>query len=34
MKTLIAGPWVGEFGWELAAWQGYIRALSKNFDHL
>ena len=32
MKTLIAGPWVGEFGWELAAWQGDIRALSKNFD--
>ena len=22
MKKLIAGPWVGEFGWELFAWQG------------
>ena len=33
MKTLIAGPWVGEFGWELFAWQGYVRALSKKFDH-
>ena len=32
MKTLIAGPWVGEFGWELFAWQGYLRALSRKFD--
>jgi len=31
-KVLIAGPWVGEFGWELFAWQGYVRALSRNFD--
>ena len=31
-RTLIAGPWVGEFGWELFAWQGYVRALSRNFD--
>ena len=31
-KVLIAGPWVGEFGWELLAWQGYIRSLSRNFD--
>ena len=31
-KTLIAGPWVGEFGWELFAWQGYVRALSRNYD--
>ena len=30
MKRLIAGPWVGEFGWELFAWQGYIRALSRH----
>jgi len=33
MKKLIAGPWVGEFGWELFAWQGYVRALSRKFDH-
>ena len=33
MKKLIAGPWVGEFGWELFAWQAYVRALSRNFDH-
>jgi ADP-heptose:LPS heptosyltransferase len=31
-RTLIAGPWVGEFGWELFAWQGYVRSLSRNFD--
>jgi len=31
-KTLIAGPWVGEFGWELFAWQAYVRALSRSFD--
>jgi ADP-heptose:LPS heptosyltransferase len=33
MRKLIAGPWVGEFGWELYAWQAYIRNLSRNFDH-
>ena len=32
MKTLIAGPWSGEFGWELFAWQAYIRSLSKYFE--
>ena len=32
MKKLIAGPWAGEFGWELFAWQAYVRSLSKNFD--
>ena len=31
-KLLIAGPWVGEFGWELFAWQAYIRALSRHYD--
>lgn len=31
-RTLVAGPWVGEFGWEVFAWQAYIRALSRNFD--
>jgi len=29
---LLAGPWVGEFGWELFAWQGYIRSLSAFYD--
>mgnify|MGYP003117512323 CR=1 FL=1 len=32
LKTLIAGPWVGEFGWELFCWHAYIRSLSKHFD--
>ena len=32
MKTLISGPWVGEVGWELFAWNGYVRALSRNYD--
>ena len=34
MKKLIAGPWNGEFGWELFAWHAYIRALSRKFDHI
>ena len=29
-KTIIAGPWLGEFGWELMGWQNYLRAISKN----
>jgi ADP-heptose:LPS heptosyltransferase len=24
-KVLVAGPWIGEFGWELMEWQGYVR---------
>ena len=32
MSVLFAGPFVGEFGWELFQWQGYIRTLSKQFD--
>lgn len=32
MKRLIAGPWVGEFGWELMKWQSYVRFESINFD--
>ena len=31
-KVLLAGPWVGEFGWELFCWHAYVRALSKHFD--
>lgn len=30
-KILLAGPWIGEFGWELCCWQGYIRRLSKEY---
>jgi len=31
-STLVAGPWVGEFGWELFAWQAYLRSLAKHYD--
>ena len=31
-KILFAGPWVGEFGWELFCWQAYVRSLSKFYD--
>lgn len=33
-KHLIAGPWVGEFGWELFCWQSHLRAISYQFDHV
>jgi hypothetical protein len=31
-NTLFAGPWIGEFGWELFCWQGYLRARRHEFD--
>jgi len=31
-KILFAGPWVGEFGWELFCWHAYVRTLSKFYD--
>ena len=31
-KILFAGPWVGEFGWELFCWHAYVRAISKFYD--
>jgi len=34
MRRLIAGPWVGEFGWELFSWQGAIRALAPRYDEV
>lgn len=33
IKQLIVGPWVGEFGWELFAWQAYMRSLSQHYDN-
>ncbi len=33
-KRLFAGPWVGEFGWELMNWQGLIRALRPYYEHI
>lgn len=32
MTKLIAGPWVGEFGWELFCWQAYLRAIKNQYD--
>lgn len=31
-KTLLAGPWIGEFGWELFCWQAFVRKHSRNFE--
>ena len=31
-KTLFAGPWLGEFGWELLCWQGFVRKVSRNYE--
>ncbi len=31
-NTLLAGPWIGEFGWELFCWQGYLRSRSREFE--
>lgn len=32
MRRLYAGPWIGEFGWELMGWQGVIRQFAPDFD--
>ncbi len=29
MKTIIFGPFIGEFGWELSYWHGWVRKFSK-----
>ena len=34
VKTLFAGPFVGEFGWELFCWQGFLRKMAERFDHV
>ena len=36
MKILLAGPWLGEFGWEIMMWQARIRYLStqKKYDKI
>jgi len=31
-KVLIAGPYAGEFGWELMEWQGWVRRLREKYD--
>jgi ADP-heptose:LPS heptosyltransferase len=32
MHRLVAGPWTGEFGWELFSWQGLIRKAARDYD--
>ncbi len=34
MSTLYAGPWNGEFGWELMGWQANIREIARGFDRV
>jgi len=33
-ETLFAGPWVGEFGWELMNWQGFLRKLAPRYQRV
>lgn len=33
-NVLLAGPWIGELGWELFCWQGYLRARSMEFSRV
>lgn len=34
MIDLIAGPFAGEFGWELCAWQGVLRAMAPQYKRV
>ena len=31
-KTLFAGPYLGEFGWELMCWQAHVRAAARAYE--
>jgi len=33
-STLFAGPWLGEFGWELLNWQPFLRWLAPAYDNV
>ncbi len=33
-KELFVGPFLGEFGWELFGWQGFIRTIAKDYDKI
>jgi ADP-heptose:LPS heptosyltransferase len=33
-RNLFAGPYAGEFGWELMQWQGFIRARRAYYEHV
>jgi len=32
--TLFAGPWAGEFGWELCSWNPRLRKIAKGYDRV
>ena len=34
MRRLTAGPWVGEFGWELMSWQGLVRRAAERYEEV
>ena len=34
MKTLYAGPWIGEFGWELTMFNPIVRAEARHYDRV
>ena len=34
MRRLVAGPFCGEFGWEIMSWQGLLRKLSVDYDEV
>lgn len=34
MKRLVAGPWLGEFGWELMSWQAFVRKAAQGYDEV
>lgn len=31
-NRLVAGPWLGEFGWELMSWQALVRKAAQRYD--
>ncbi len=33
-KIAFAGPWIGEFGWEIMTWIPYLRKLSHDYDKM
>lgn len=34
MRRLVAGAWVGEFGWEIMSWQGFVRKAALKYDEV
>lgn len=34
MNRLITGPWVGELGWQLMSWQGFIRRIAPRYKEV